>query len=323
MDGSRVAYDVAGSYGAKTRCNTVYVWNVRRNATTRVSGRPTCGADNTSTGAGVRELALAGGRVAWIVNQGGNSESRDSLYVLAGAVRASGSSPPRSGPATSARSSPATGSAALSARAASWGSTTGRRIRAARSHRPGSKRSARGSTTSREGRGTMLAESTDGRAVAVLRQDGSLGVYSTRGALLRTILPQHGVTEVALRGDYLVVADHGRHARGLQLAFRQASCAPGASRTERARSTSAPGSRSTPRRSRAAATPGSSTFGACSAGKSVLRQPLRRAGLEHVQLEPVGLAYAFTGSRRTGPARSCSSRSAGSCAQPAARPRPS
>ena len=30
MDGSRVAYDVAGSYGSKTRCNAVYVWNVAR-----------------------------------------------------------------------------------------------------------------------------------------------------------------------------------------------------------------------------------------------------------------------------------------------------
>ena len=81
MDGSRVAYDVAGYYSSRTRCNEVYVWNVARNVTRRVSGRQTCGADNSSTGAGVRELALAGGRVAWIVNQGGNSESGDHLYV--------------------------------------------------------------------------------------------------------------------------------------------------------------------------------------------------------------------------------------------------
>src|SRR5215831_20053721 len=81
MDGSRVAFDVAAGIGPKARCNAVFVWNLARNTTTRVSSRQTCGADSTSTGAGVRELALAGGRVAWIVNQGGNSESGDYLYV--------------------------------------------------------------------------------------------------------------------------------------------------------------------------------------------------------------------------------------------------
>jgi hypothetical protein len=49
----------------------------------------------------------------------------------------------------------------------------------------------------------MLAEATDGRQVAVLRGDGTIGLYSTRGALLRTVTPTHGATEVALRGDYL------------------------------------------------------------------------------------------------------------------------
>ena len=80
MDGSRIAYDIAAGLGPKA-CNAVFVWNVVRNATTRVSGRETCGADTTSTGAGVRELALAGGRAAWIVNKGGNSESDDYLYT--------------------------------------------------------------------------------------------------------------------------------------------------------------------------------------------------------------------------------------------------
>ena len=80
LDGTRLAYDVAAN-GTKQRCNAVFVWNVSRHTTTRVSGQQTCGADNTSTGAGVRELALAGSRVAWIVNQGGNSESGDYLYT--------------------------------------------------------------------------------------------------------------------------------------------------------------------------------------------------------------------------------------------------
>jgi hypothetical protein len=42
------------------------------------------------------------------------------------------------------------------------------------------------------GTGTMLAESTDGKLVAVLREDGSVAVYSTRGQLLRTVTPAKG-----------------------------------------------------------------------------------------------------------------------------------
>ena len=57
------------------------VWNVLTGKTTKVSGRITDQADGTSTGHGVRELAIAGQRVAWIINQGGNTESDDYLYT--------------------------------------------------------------------------------------------------------------------------------------------------------------------------------------------------------------------------------------------------
>ena len=49
-----------------------------------MSGKRTYQADTTSTGYGVRELAIAGKRVAWIINQGGNSESDD--YLCASSV---------------------------------------------------------------------------------------------------------------------------------------------------------------------------------------------------------------------------------------------
>ena len=77
MDGPRVAYAVAGGSG----CTKVFVWNVRSEGAAVVSGPKTCNADNSSTGAGVREVAVAGLRVAWIVNQGGNTESIDYLYT--------------------------------------------------------------------------------------------------------------------------------------------------------------------------------------------------------------------------------------------------
>ena len=55
-----------------------------------------------------------------------------------------------------------------------------------------------------EGAGTMTARSTDGRQVAVLHSDETVGLYSTHGALLRTLRPNSAV-DVALRGDFLLV----------------------------------------------------------------------------------------------------------------------
>ena len=50
----------------------------------------------------------------------------------------------------------------------------------------------------------MDAVSTDGKQVAVLRPDGSVGLYSTAGKLLRVVTPSTA-KEAAVRGDYLVV----------------------------------------------------------------------------------------------------------------------
>ncbi len=79
MDGPLVAYDISNRY-TNAPCNKLLVWNVLTGYGAVVGGRETCDADSTSTGAGVRELAVAGNRIAWIVNQGGNTESDDYLY---------------------------------------------------------------------------------------------------------------------------------------------------------------------------------------------------------------------------------------------------
>ncbi|HEY7017037.1 MAG TPA: hypothetical protein VH297_01095 [Gaiellaceae bacterium] len=209
MDGTRVAYDVAAGTGAKARCNTVYVWNVARKSATRVSGRPTCGADSTSTGAGVRELALAGGRAAWIVNQGGNSESGDYLYVssvarpgehvLATAFRTGDTS----GVLTGNWLGGLVGAGSFLA-LDHWATDSNGAITTARLRRVGSRLGDLA-----EGAETMTARSTDGRQVAVLRTDGTVGLYSTHGALLRTVMPSSAV-EVALRRDYLAVLTTAR-----------------------------------------------------------------------------------------------------------------
>lgn len=85
MDGRRIAYDLeARDLG----CNTLHVWDAPVGADVVVSGAGTCEADSTSTGSGVREIAVGGNRVAWIVNLGGNTESVDTLYTaLVGGVK--------------------------------------------------------------------------------------------------------------------------------------------------------------------------------------------------------------------------------------------
>jgi hypothetical protein len=77
MDGPLVAYDLKSSDG----CNQVFTWNVNTNGGKVVSGDGTCEADSTSTGGGVTQIGVAGGRLAWITNLGGNTESDDDLYT--------------------------------------------------------------------------------------------------------------------------------------------------------------------------------------------------------------------------------------------------
>jgi hypothetical protein len=215
MDGSRVAYDVSARFTSpKRRCNTVYVWNLATRVTTAVSGKGTCDADITSTGAGVRELEIAGLRVAWIVNQGGISESDDYLYTsslprpkerrLASAVRtgevmggltcgglhSAGLAGPWIGCLVGAGKFLAVNR---------WSTDESGQVTFPRLQSIGS-----GLRTIVSGSGSMDAVATDGKQVAVLRTDGTIGLYSTGGKLLRTVTPT-SAKEVALRGDYLVV----------------------------------------------------------------------------------------------------------------------
>lgn len=284
MDGSRVAYDVAGSYGSKTRCNAVYVWNVaRKNSVTRVSGRPTCAADNTSTGAGVRELALAGGRAAWIVNQGGNSESSDSLYVsdvshrgerlIASAFRSGDVSGILTGNWLGGLVGAGTFLALDHWATDSSGNVTSAKLRRIRTRL----------ADLAEGPGTMTARSTDGRQVAVLRSDETVGLYSTHGKLLRTVRPNSAV-EVALRGDFLLVltksgtVDVFNSHSGRKL--RTWRVAAGAAGLDVAAGLAAYAAGSHVHVVRLAT--GKSVFGTNA-----------RAPVSAVQLEPAGLAYAF------------------------------
>lgn len=201
MDGPRIAYDV-GSYGAK--CNAVYVWNVANGVTTRVSGSKTCRADTTSTGAGVRELAIADKRVGWIVNQGGNTESDDHLYTaalprpkerrIAAAVRTGDTG----GVLTGSWIGGLVGAGSFLA-VDRWSTDSGGKVASVRLKAIGS-----ALRTLATGAAAMEAQSTDSKQVAVLRRDNTVGLYSTRGKLLRAVEPATP-EEVVVRGDYLAV----------------------------------------------------------------------------------------------------------------------
>ena len=207
MDGPRIAYDVQGDLSPGVRrCNKVYAWNVATGAVATASGKRTCEADITSTGAGVRELAVAGPRVAWIVNQGGNSEKSDELYTallpkpkerrLASALRVGGGAygEPWVGDWIGGLS----GSGGLLA-VNHWSTAEGGVVDTARLRTVAS-----GLHTIASGPQTLQVSSTDGKRIAVLRTDGSVALYSSSGKVLRRV-QLSAPTEVALGGGYLAV----------------------------------------------------------------------------------------------------------------------
>jgi hypothetical protein len=204
MDGPRVAYAVEGE-GA-TGCTKVFVWNVLTHGGAVVSGRKTCDADSTSTGAGVREIAVAGLRVAWIVNQGGNTESDDYLYTAALGGRATErlvSSAFRSGDVDGTLAGAwlnhlVGGGDRIAVNR--FTTDTGGNITQA-----SLQRLELGLSTLAVGIPSLYASSVDLHRVAVLRVDHRVAIYDTETRrLLLTVTPS-SAKEIALRKDYLVV----------------------------------------------------------------------------------------------------------------------
>src|SRR5256885_11817071 len=82
VDGDRVAYNLGARNATNPRgVSKVLVWNIRTGKTIKVSGKKTAAADVTSTGMGVFQLAIAGSRVAWLVNEGSNPEGHDNPFT--------------------------------------------------------------------------------------------------------------------------------------------------------------------------------------------------------------------------------------------------
>jgi hypothetical protein len=205
MDGADVAY--ATQAFAPTNCFKVFTWNPISHAGVLVSGPRVgrCGSDEPD-GQRVREVALAGRRIAWIRNITGNTESDDYLYTatlprpverrLAAATSTGDTS---SGRLKGGAIAGLVGSGSVLAvnlwTTNSSGAPTSASLRAV-----GRLVLPRIAT----GKATLTAESADTGRIAVARSDGRVAVYSSAGPLLRTITPS-SVKEIALRKDYLGV----------------------------------------------------------------------------------------------------------------------
>ena len=216
VDGSRIAYDVGSTRGKAG--NKVLVWNLRTGKTTKVSGVHTSRADGTGTGAGVLQLAIAGSRVAWSINLGGNTEGDD--FVFASSV----AKPKERQVATVHRFGDSCSGGPSSANphcAGTWlGGLIGSGNLIALNRwttddqgvvREGALDVLNGNQMKQVATGadTVEAVSADGGRVAVLRSDGIVGVYSSAGNLLRTVTPS-SANAVALSEHKLVVLTKSR-----------------------------------------------------------------------------------------------------------------
>lgn len=211
MDGSRIAYDASAKNSTKPNAaNKVLVWDVRTGKTVKVSGKKTAAADSTSTGAGVFQLAIAGSRVAWIVNEGGNLEGDD--YLFASSV----TSPKERKVASALRSGDSCPGREASHCAGPWlgglvGSGNTITVNRWTTDSQGDVTSGglyalKGTNLKQiaDGASTVLAVSSDAGREAVLRSDGSVAVYSASGNVQATVNPPNA-KGAALSGKNLVI----------------------------------------------------------------------------------------------------------------------
>jgi hypothetical protein len=215
LDGDNVAYDLGVRYATTPNAtNKVLVWNVRTGKVTKVSGKKTAAADSSSTGAGVFQLAIAGPRVAWLMNVGGNLEGDDYLFTssltrpkehkVASAVRLGDGCPGRGNRCAGKWLGGLVGSGNLIA-VNRWTTDVTNTVTAGQLELLGGTKLK----PIASGANTVQAVTADGGRVAVLRSDGSVALYSATGKLLLTVNPPDA-TAVALKGKNLVVLTKAR-----------------------------------------------------------------------------------------------------------------
>jgi hypothetical protein len=216
LDGSRVAYGLSSSSGG--HASQVFVWNLRSGKTTKVSGRLTASWPD-----GLAELALAGSRVAWIVRTGANTSSSDLLLtsslaspherkvasVQRGAADCGSMGPHCAGKWIGGLVS--TGGRLLVNRYTTAGHGSGKVDGVNHAVTSGTLYSLAGTTLQHVASGTEIVAAAygDHARVAVLRPNGSVGVYSSAGKQLLSLTPTPRAAEVALSGGNLLVLKYG------------------------------------------------------------------------------------------------------------------
>jgi hypothetical protein len=203
MDRGTVAYGLAAEPSA---CHKVIAWYPLTRKAMFVSGKKTgrCGSDEPS-GMGIEAVGVAGRRVAWIRNITGNTESYDTLYTatlpksherrVASAVRTGDTSGVLTGEWIGGLVSDGESLFVSRWHTDSQGSVTDGSLNTVGPLRL---------RTVIRGPDTVVAFGADGGRIAVLRPDGTIALYATKGAGLRTFAPP-SPKEVALRKDLLVV----------------------------------------------------------------------------------------------------------------------
>jgi hypothetical protein len=215
IDGSRIAYDASVKNVTKPHAtNRVLVWNVRTGKTVKVSGPKTAVSDDV-VGGGVLQLAIAGTRVAWLLNEGGNLESEDYLFT------SSVVSPKERKVASALRTGESCGAGGGSHCAGPWlggpvGSGNLIAMNRWTTDDNGTATDAQLDVLSgtklkqaAAGANTLQATAADGGRVAVLHSDRAVAVYSKSGQVLMT-LPPASAKEAALNGKNLVVVSETR-----------------------------------------------------------------------------------------------------------------
>ncbi len=206
LDGPRATYVLGNSDGHGCQLGArVYRLDLATGRSAIVSGHFTCSEPQTSTGAGIETVAAAGARTAWLLNEGGNTESDDILFAstattgkekaLARAGR-TGTSPP-------ANTGTWIGGLVSDGTRISYATWTTSGTQAATKSAlwrisPGS------AHVLAQGSGAVVSASADAGRVALLRSDGTVAIYGLTGALLQTI-PVGPAQAVTMSGDIVAV----------------------------------------------------------------------------------------------------------------------
>ncbi len=216
---ANVAFDLGRSYANKqgkvaNKANKVLVRNVRTGRTTQMSGKKTAHADATGAGESVFQLAIAGAKVAWLVNEGGNIESSDMLFTssLTSPKEREVAHYTRHGDHCSGRSTNCAGnwlgglvnSESLLLYNRWTTDAQGNVTKGQLDELNGTSTKVRSKTA-----GAVEAVSADRQRVAVLRPDGTVALYTRTGSLLKTIHPTSAAKEVAVSRNNLVVLEEG------------------------------------------------------------------------------------------------------------------